>query len=74
MDTKIHSETSQETLRLVNNIPFDIPLKVIERYKLSRHGDATNHFYVARKNAYGNEAILKSDILNAHAPMKREDS
>jgi Flp pilus assembly protein TadD len=42
--------------------------------KLGRHGDATNHFYAARKNAYGNEAILKSGILNAHAPMKREGS
>ena len=42
--------------------------------KLGRHGDATNHFYAARKKANGNEAILKSGILNAHAPMKREGS
>ena len=42
--------------------------------KLGRHGDATNHFYAARKYAHGNEAILKSGILNAHAPMKREGS
>jgi Flp pilus assembly protein TadD len=42
--------------------------------KLGRHGDATNHFYVARKNAYGNKAILKSGILNAHAPMKKKGS
>ncbi len=42
--------------------------------KLGRHGDATNHFYVARKNAHGNQAILNSEILNAHAPMKREGS
>jgi tetratricopeptide (TPR) repeat protein len=42
--------------------------------KLGRHGDATNHFYSARKNAHGNEAILKSETLNAHAPMKREGS
>jgi Flp pilus assembly protein TadD len=42
--------------------------------KLGRHGDATNHFYAARKKAHGNEAILKSGILNAHAPMKREGS
>ena len=42
--------------------------------KLGRHGDATNHFYAARKKALGNEAILKSVILNAHAPMKREGS
>jgi Flp pilus assembly protein TadD len=41
---------------------------------LDRHGDATNHFYVARKHANGNAAILKSGILNAHAPMKREGS
>lgn len=42
--------------------------------KLGRHGDATNHFYAARKYAHGNEAILNSGILNAHAPMKREGS
>ena len=42
--------------------------------KLGRHGDATNHFYAARKYAHGNKAILKSGILNAHAPMKREGS
>ena len=41
---------------------------------LDRHGDATNHFYAARKHANGNAAILKSEILNAHAPMKREGS
>ena len=41
---------------------------------LDRHGDATNHFYAARKHANGNAAILKSGILNAHAPMKREGS
>ncbi|MBT5551450.1 MAG: tetratricopeptide repeat protein [Nitrospina sp.] len=42
--------------------------------KLDRHGDATNKFYSARKYAHGNAAILKSGILNAHAPMKREGS
>ena len=42
--------------------------------KLGRHGDATNHFYAARKHAHGNHAILKSGILNDHAPMKREGS
>ena len=42
--------------------------------KLGRHGDATNHFYAARKHAHGNPAILKSEILNSHAPMKREGS
>jgi hypothetical protein len=42
--------------------------------KLGRHGDATNHFYAARKFANGNTAILKSQILNDHAPMKREGS
>ncbi|MEK9628961.1 MAG: hypothetical protein VW455_08055 [Nitrospinota bacterium] len=41
---------------------------------LDRHGEATNHFYAARKHANGNNAILKSGILNAHAPMKREGS
>jgi Flp pilus assembly protein TadD len=42
--------------------------------KLGRHGDATNHFYAARKHAHGNPAILNSGILNAHSPMKREGS
>ena len=41
---------------------------------IDRHGEATNHFYVARKYANGNPAILKSGILNSHAPMKREGS
>ena len=41
---------------------------------LGRHGDATNHFFVARKYAKGNPKILESVILNAHAPMKREGS
>jgi tetratricopeptide (TPR) repeat protein len=42
--------------------------------KLGKHGDATNHFYAARKYAKGSSAILGSKILNAHAPMKREGS
>ena len=42
--------------------------------KLERHGEATIHFYAARKYARGNPAILNSSILNAHAPMKREGS
>ena len=42
--------------------------------KFGRHGDATNHFCAARKKALGNEAILKSVILNAHASMQREGS
>lgn len=42
--------------------------------KLGQHGEATNHFYGARKHANGNKAILSSGILNAHAPMKREGS
>jgi len=41
---------------------------------IDRHGEATNHFYEARKHANGNPAILKSGILNDHAPMKREGS
>ena len=41
---------------------------------LGWHGDATNHFFVARKYAKGNLKILESVILNAHAPMKREGS
>ena len=41
---------------------------------IDRHGEATNHFYAARKYANGNPAILKSGVLNAHAPMKREGS
>jgi Flp pilus assembly protein TadD len=41
---------------------------------IDRHGEATNHFYAARKYANGNPAILKSGILNAHAPMRREGS
>ena len=42
--------------------------------KLGKHGEATNHFYAARKYAKGNSAILGSKILNAHAPIKREGS
>jgi len=42
--------------------------------KLGKHGEATNHFYVARKYAKGNSTILESKILNAHAPIKREGS
>ena len=42
--------------------------------KLGQHGDATKHFYAARKNAHGNSAILESKILNSHAPMKSEGS
>jgi tetratricopeptide (TPR) repeat protein len=42
--------------------------------KLGKHGEATNHFYAARKYAKGNSLILGSKILNAHAPMKREGS
>jgi len=42
--------------------------------KLGKHGEATNHFYAARKYAKGNSTILESKILNAHAPMKREGS
>jgi len=42
--------------------------------KLGKHGEATNHFYAARKYAKGNPAILGSKILLRHAPMKREGS
>ena len=42
--------------------------------KLGKHGEATNHFYAARKYAKGNSAILGSKILNAHSPVKREGS
>ena len=42
--------------------------------KLGKHGEATNHFYAARKYAKGNSADVGSKILNAHAPMKREGS
>ena len=42
--------------------------------KLGKHGDATNHFYAARKYSKGNSAILGSKILNAHAPAQREGS
>ena len=39
--------------------------------KLGKHGQATNHFYAARKYAKGNPAILKSQILLRHAPKKK---
>ena len=39
--------------------------------KLGKHGEATNHFYAARKYAKGNPAILNSQILIRHAPIKR---
>ena len=42
--------------------------------KLGKHGEATNHFYAARKYAKGNPAILESKILNAHSPVKMEGS
>ena len=42
--------------------------------KLGKHGEATNHFYKARKYAKGNSAILESKILNAHSPVKMEGS
>ena len=42
--------------------------------KLGKHGEATNHFYAARKYAKGNPAILGSKILNAHSPVKMEGS
>jgi len=34
--------------------------------KLGRHGEATMHFKAAKKRAKGNQAILGSNILNAH--------
>ena len=39
--------------------------------KLGKHGEATKHFYAARKYAKGNPAILNSQILIRHAPIKR---
>jgi tetratricopeptide (TPR) repeat protein len=42
--------------------------------KMGKHGEATNHFYAARKYAKGNSAIIGSKVLNAHAPIKREGS
>jgi tetratricopeptide (TPR) repeat protein len=39
--------------------------------KLEKHGEATKHFYAARKYAKGNPAILNSQILIRHAPVKR---
>lgn len=37
--------------------------------KLGKHGAATMHFKFARANAHGNMKILKSGILNDHAPV-----
>ena len=42
--------------------------------KLGKHGEATNHFYAARKYAKGNPAILGSKLINDHSPVKREGS
>ena len=42
--------------------------------KLGKHGEATNHFYAARKYAKGNPAILESKLINDHSPVKREGS
>ena len=43
-------------------------------HKLGKHGEATNHFYAARKYAKGNPAILGSKLINDHSPVKREGS
>ena len=40
--------------------------------KLGKHGEATNHFYKARKYSKGNPAILGSKLINDHSPVKRE--
>ena len=42
--------------------------------KLGKHGEATNHFYKARKYSKGNPAILGSKLINDHSPVKREGS
>jgi len=43
-------------------------------HKLGKHGEATNHFYKARKYSKGNPAILESKLINDHSPVKREGS
>jgi len=43
-------------------------------HKLGKHGEATNHFYKARKYSKGNPAILGSKLINEHSPVKREGS
>ena len=43
-------------------------------HKLGKHGEATNHFYKARKYSKGNPAILGSKLINDHSPVKREGS
>lgn len=43
-------------------------------HNMKKHGEATNHFYAARKYSNGNEKINNSALLNKHAPMETGNS
>lgn len=62
-----HFQTASKIDQSVGEAHFNVALAL---HKMKMHGEATDHFYAARKNAQGNENITGSTLLNEHAPMK----
>ncbi len=58
-----HFEEAAAADKSIGEVHFN---EAIALDKLGRHAEATMHFKAAKKNAKGNEAIINSNILNAH--------
>ncbi len=70
-DALKHIQMASKVDSSVGESPYNEALCL---HKLGKHGEATNHFYKARKYSKGNPAILGSKLINDHSPVKREGS
>jgi len=66
-----HFQTASTIDPMVGEAHYNVALSL---HNMKRHGEATDHFYAARKYSHGNEQITHSTVLNKHAPMEMGNS
>jgi tetratricopeptide (TPR) repeat protein len=62
-----HFQTASKIDPMVGEAHYNAALCL---HNMKKHGEATNHFYAARKYSHGNKKIEDSVVLNKHAPME----
>ena len=62
-----HFQTASKIDPGVGEAHYNVALSL---HNMKKHGQATNHFYAARKYSNGNEKINNSALLNKHAPTE----
>jgi len=62
-----HFQTAVKIDPMVGEAHYNVALCL---HNMKKHGEATNHFYAARKYSNGNKMINNSIVLNKHAPME----